>query len=81
MACPITQGGHKKLSHAVTVVRQQVVSLTVNDVCVTWFGINRPICSLLSPLQQQCHATDSNGYRFNQIGISLFEDCAYFSNQ
>jgi len=27
----------------VWLLRQQVVSFTVNDVCVTWFGINRPM--------------------------------------
>jgi len=30
-------------SKVVQLVRQQVVLFTVNGVCVTWFGINRPM--------------------------------------
>ena len=64
-------------SKVVRLLRQQVVSFTVNDVCVTWFGINRPICSLLSPLQQQCHATDGNSYG---LASSCSKIRAYFSS-
>ena len=41
---------------------QQVLSSTKNNVCVMWLVLIG-LCSLLSPLQQQCHATDSNSYR------------------
>jgi len=61
----------------VRLLKQQVVSFTVNDVCVSSLVLTG-LCLLLSPLQQQCHATDSNSYR---LASPCSKTSAYFSNQ